>query len=635
MDRSRIVLVLSFILLPLAALETRLVQLQLADPTRFAGDIQTRHRSVQLASPARGRILDRAGRVVAEDQRSFDCYLVLEEYEKNPGPLAPLIGLTPEDLREEIEKIYEKIEKQVLRRPTQERRLLYRRERRTPYLLRRDIPFEAALTLETGPQRYPGAVVRESLKRVYPWTSDSYRRTYPKALPGAHALGYLGRVTANESEFRGLLQDGTLYEGFEELIGQDGIAQLYRRGVFHDQLIGRAGIERQYDTVLRGKPGLLILEREPGTSDKRVIELKPAEPGQDVELTLDIEVQAQVDEILSGTCPAAAVVMNPHTGAVLAIASNRGFDPGDFTPPGNPAAVREAFADKEGKPLVSRAFAGHYQLGSIFKIVTSAAGLEEKKVRPDELLPCRGKFMENSRFFACHIWNNYRMMHGELALHEALERSCNCYYYEVGRRVGLADVAKWALAFGIGAPTGLDLPGEASGVLPRRSRQENDVLSLAIGQHELMVTPLQVAVMLSAVANGGLRVTPHLKRGEPHEPRPIGLSPQTVEALRSGLYAVVHSPHGTAHSSGLREFDAAGKTSTAQAGGNRNHAWFAGYAPHDMPRYAIVVFVEYGGHGGDTAAPLAAKILAAVQKADGSRPADRKEGPGSTSRSAQ
>ena len=151
-------------------------------------------------------------------------------------------------------------------------------------------------------------------------------------------------------------------------------------------------------------------------------------------------------------------------------------------------------------------------------------------------------------------------------------------------------------------------------MVPRRQRQENDVLSLAIGQHELMVTPLQVAVMMSAIANGGWRVTPHLRRDAPAAHRPTGLSPRTVEAIRAGLRAVVDSPHGTAYSSGLREFDAAGKTSTAQAGGNRNHAWFAGYAPHDKPRHAIVVFVEGGGHGGDVAAPLAAKILAAIRK---------------------
>jgi len=626
MDRSRIFILLGLLLLPLAGLEARLAQIQLVDPRAYAGDLQLTHQSVQLAAPTRGRILDARGRPLAEDQRSFDCYLVLEEHEKAPGLLTSLLGMTPEDLQQEIEKIYEKIEKHVLRRPAQERRLLYRRERRTPYILRRDIPLEAALAIETSPHLYPGAVVRESLKRACPWTTDPHRRAFPKGRPASHILGYLGRVTANEAEFRGLLQDGYLYEGFEELIGQDGIAQLYRRGVFHDQVIGRAGIERQYDEILRGKPGLLILEREPGTSRQRIVELKPAEPGRDVELTLDADLQAEVEVILAGPLPAAAVVMDPHTGAVLALASNRGYDPNDLTPPGNPAAVKEILADNEGRPLVSRAFARHYQLGSIFKVVTSTAGLEEKKVGTEELLPCRGKFLENSRFFACHIWNNYRMMHGELAIHEALERSCNCYYYEVGRRVGLPDVAKWALALGYGTPTGIDLPGEAAGVVPRRQLQENDVLSLAIGQHELMVTPLQVAVMMAVFANGGQRVTPHLRRDSPPAPRPVGLSPRTIEAVRAGLQAVVQSPHGTAHSSGLAEFGAAGKTSTAQAGRDRNHAWFAGYAPSDRPRHVVVVLVEGGGHGGDVAAPLAAKILAAFRKGDAKKPAGGKEG---------
>ncbi len=617
MDRARIMVLLGIAALPLAGLEARLVQLQLIEPGRFAGDLTARTSSIQMATPPRGRILDAMGRALAEDRRSFDCYLVLEEYEKDQGGLAAALGLTPEEIRQDVERIYEKIERQILRRPEGERRLLYRRERRTPYLLRQDIPLEAAFTIETCPDKYPGAVIRESLKRDYPWTTESHRRLFPKARPGSHITGYLGRVTASESEFRGLLQDGYLYEGFEELIGQDGIARLYRRGAFHELLIGRAGIERQYDAILRGKPGILVLEREAGKSERNVIELKPAEPGRDVELTVDIELQAQVEEIISGPLPAAAVVMDPRTGEVLALASNRGFDPNAVTPPSDPSAVREILSDNQKRPLVSRAFAAHFQLGSVFKVVTSVAGLEENKVRPDDLLPCRGKFLENSRFFACHIWNSHRMMHGELNLREALERSCNCYYYEVGRRVGLPALASWAAALGFGAPTGIDLPGEACGSLPRRQLQENDVLSLAIGQHELMATPLQAAVMMSAMANGGFRVTPRLRRGAPAAPRPLGISPRTIEAVRAGLQAVVQDPHGTAHSSGLQRFGAAGKTGTAQAGRDRTHAWFAGYAPHDKPRHVVVVLVEGGGHGGETAAPLAAKILEALQKGGG------------------
>ncbi len=599
MDRSRVTILLAAFLLPLLGLEARLVQLQLVDSGSYVGDLFTRKRSVLLVPAQRGPITDAKGQVLAEDRRAFDCYLVLEEYEKAPGALAGLLKMAPDELRAEIDQIYEKIEKLVKRRPPNESRRIYLRERRAPYLVRRDIPFEAALAIETGPDRYAGAVVRESLKRHYPFGST-----------GCHILGYLGKIIANEAEFRGLLQAGHFTEGMEGLIGHDGIAQLYRRGEFHGELIGRAGIERTLNDELRGRAGLVVLEREPGTAEKTTIELKPAEAGKGIELTLDIELQGQVEQILSGGLYAAAVVLDVSTGAVLAMASSRLFDPNDFVPPGNPAKIRAVLGDSEGKPLVSGAFARTFQLGSIFKVATAVAGLEERKVSPEATLPCTGRFLPNSRHFACWIWNRYQGVHGELALRQALERSCNCYFYEIGRRCEVSGVARWASALGIGAPTGLDLPGEAPGILPRRARSENDVLSLSIGQHELMVTPLQAAVMMAAIANGGNRVTPHVRRGGAPAPQPIGISPASLREIRQGLTDVVHGAHGTAHQTALRDLAVAGKTSSAQTReGQNSHAWFAGYAPHDSPRYVVAVFVEFGGHGGEAAAPLAARIF--------------------------
>jgi penicillin-binding protein 2 len=618
MDRSRVVVLAVLVLLPLAGLEARLVDLQALHPPESVADLDSRRATVDVVRAPRGPILDRAGRALAEDRRSFDAYLVLEEYEKEPSPLAALVGLSTEEFQHEVEKIYAKIERLVARRPAGEGRRVILREKRTPYLLKTDIPAEAAFAIELSPQLYPGAVVRESLKRVYPWRgSKAYEALYPGALPGSHVLGYLGRATANPDEFRDRLQDGYFCEGFDELIGQDGIAQLYRRSVFHEERVGRAGIELRYDEALRAKPGLVVTERRAGTGERKVTELKPAEPGSGVELTIDIEFQEEVERILAGTLPAAAVVLDPATGEVLALASNRGYDPGDFTPPGNPAktaALEAVLADSVGKPLQSRAFANHFPLGSLFKVVTSAAGLEEKKVRPDEPLPCRGKFDERFRQFNCWLWNEYHGMHGDVTLHQALERSCNCYYYEVGKRCEMEAVLKWARAFGFGAPTGIDLPGELAGLLPRRRRSENDVLSLAIGQHELLVTPLQAAVMVSAIANGGRRVIPHLRRGSPAKPQDMGLSPETIREIRQGLTEVTHGAHGTAHRTELRNFGAAGKTSSAQAPGGRTHAWFGGYAPHAAPKYAVVTFVEHGGHGGEAAAPPAARIIEALYR---------------------
>ncbi len=605
MDRSRVLILVALVLLPLGGLEARLIHLQLVNGTDSPVDLGNRRQSVEILHARRGRLLDVQGRVLAADERAFDCYLVLEEYEKQPGPLASLLGLDPAELQTRVEEIYERIEKQVRQRPAGEHSRLYKRERRAPYLLRRDIDFKAAIAIETSPQRFPGVVVREALKRVYP---------YKEA--GCHLTGYLKRVTANENEFRDLLQKGYFYEGFEELIGQDGIAQLYRRGAFHEDLIGASGLEKKYDDLLRGRSGLAILEREAGSARKRSIDLKPSEPGKDLELTLDIEVQRDVEKILSALPHlAAAAVIDVATGDVVTLASNRLYDPNAFTPPGDAAAVKAALKDNENKPLISRAFQDQYSLGSIFKAATAVAGLQDKHVRAEELLPCRGKFDERLTKFNCWIWNEFRGMHHELNLHQALERSCNCYFYEVGKRSGIEAVIRWGRALGFGAPTGIDVPGEAQGRIPDRGRGELDVLSLAIGQHELMVTPLQAAVMMAAIANGGSRVTPRLRRGAAAAPVPLEISPATLKEVRQGLHDVTHAAHGTARNTTLKEWKAVGKTSSAQStAGRESHAWFAGYAPYDAPRYAIAVIVLYSGHGGEVAAPPAAKILERIMK---------------------
>lgn len=603
MERSRITALAVLILLPLGGLQVRLVHLQLAEAHHYAGDLNARRRSLDLAPAPRGRIVDIHGRVLAEDQRSFDVHLVIEEHEKSPAALPALLGATPAAFREAVEKIYARIERQVRRRPPAEHRRLYARERSTPYLLLRNIPFETALAIETSPHLYPGAVVRESLRRRYPFEAV-----------GCHFVGYLGRVISNEEEFRSRCQNGYFWEGFEDVIGQDGIAQLYRRGAFHEEMIGRAGLERSYDEDLRGRPGLVIFEREAGTSVRQTVEIKTPRPGQDVEITIDIEFQSAVEREIARDARTAVVVMDPETGALLALASNRGFDPNAFIPPGDPEQVRAATTNQEDQPLVSRAYARQAQLGSIFKVVTAVAGIEERKIAPDAILPCHGRYLPTSRHFACWIWNQHQGAHGDLVIAQALEQSCNPFFYEVGRRCGLETLSRWGALLGFGARTGIDLPGEAAGALPRRARGEHDVLSLAIGQHELMVTPLQAAVMMAAIANGGHRVTPHLRRrGDPGR-KPLGISPATITEVRKGLQAVAQGAHGTARTAlggfEAKGFPVAGKTSSAQTLEGRNsHAWFAGYVPADKPRYVLVVFMEYGGGGGAVAAPVAAKIL--------------------------
>jgi penicillin-binding protein 2 len=602
MDRSRVLFLLGGLLLPLGGLEARLLQLQVLNAPESRGDISSTRQSLQVERSRRGRILDAQGRVLAEDVRAFDVYLVLEEYEKAPWPLAALLNRPAEEIQQEVEQIYAKIEKQVNRRPLAERRRLYQRERRTPYLLARNVPFDAALAIETAPRLHPGALIRESLRRRYPFGAAA-----------GHLTGYEGKITANEAEFRDLLQSGVLYEGFEEFIGQDGIAQLYQRGAFHDERVGRAGVERSYDDDLRGRLGLLQIERVVGSSAQNVTDLKPSEAGKDVELTIDLEVQKAAEAALESAVQGAVVVIDVRTGAVLALASNSTYDPNVFIPPANGPEIRRLVSDTETRPLQSRAFAQHFQLGSVFKIVTAVAALEEKKVRPGELLPCRGRFDESARGLGCWIWNEHRGMHGEVNLAQALEQSCNCYFYETARRMDIEPIVRWARAFGFGATTGLDVPGEVAGRVPSRRVSANDALHLAIGQGDFMATPLQAAVMMAAVANGGRRVLPHVRRDLAPAPVPIPVSAETLDDVRRGLVDVVFGARGTARTTRLREVKAAGKTGSAQNGRDgRPHSWFAGYAPHDAPRVAIAVFGAFAGHGGDYAAPAAARVLEKV-----------------------
>ncbi len=623
METGRVAVIALLLLLPLGGLEARLIHLQLLDRANVVGDHFARRRSLDLAPAPRGRLLDRNGKVLARDEWAFDLHVVAEEFERRPEArpeLERLLGVGPAELDESFERIYQRVEKLMSSRPERERPRIYTRERRTPYLLWKGVPREAAAAIETGGmERFPGLVIRESM-----------RRTYPNGDIGAHVAGYLGRASANEREYDRLLAH--LRGCFEELIGEDGVTLLHKRGLFQDLLVGRDGAEKSCEERLRGQPGLMILERDPTTGQKAWTELLPAVPGEDVKLTIDLDLQADVERILRETkteagepALATAIISDPATGEILAMGSSATYDPNAFVPPTNSAAIRGYLADKERYPLASRAVQNAFQLGSIFKIVTSFAGLESGHVNRDTVLPCRGRYRENLSTTNCWIWNKERGQHGDVTLREALEQSCNCYYYRVGEDVGLGPMARWAGALGLGRRTGIDLPGEARGSVPdpatRARWTSQDSWSLSIGQHELTVSPVQVARMMCAVANGGTEVTPHvvLDAALP-PPAPLQIPPAYLAAVREGLARAVLGDHGTARAEELRAVNAAGKTGSAQTSKRPDgtwkapHAWFAGYAPADAPKYAIVVLVEHSGSGGHVAAPVAAKIATRLFK---------------------
>ena len=630
MERSRVLIVAALLLLPLGGLEARIIWLQVIHPGGAAGDLL--NRSLDLAPAPRGRILDRAGRVLAEDVWSFDLHVILDEFEKRPSvreDLLPLVGRPAAELDAALEEIYRRIEKLMnqKQRSERERPKVYARERKTPYPLFKGISKEAAYAIETGAEKYPGLVVREGL-----------RRTYPNREIGAHIVGYLGRASGakdrpkaqngNElpSRFDKLLADGYFSEGFDELVGEEEVGFLALRGLFDSIMLPLDGVERTYDDKLRGHPGLLVLERDSASGRKNWVALVPPRQGGDVTLSIDIELQKDIAAILADARGedgllkvALAMVADPATGAILAMQSNASYDPNAFIPPTRSADLERYRTDAATAALRNRFVQGskHGVLGSIFKIATATAALEEGRVNPKDTFVCNGRYRPDLPGTNCWIWNKHGGMHGDVNLAEALEQSCNCYFYSLGDRMPLGDVSTWAGRLGFGAKTGIDLPFESEGGIPNPTThprwRNGDSYSLFIGQHELTVTPVQVLKMICAIANGGNAVTPHVGPGD-FPATPLGLKPVTLATIREGLKAVVHGDRGTAHQTELHAVDAAGKTGSAtfNVRDHKSHAWFAGYAPADQAKFAIIVLVEDGGSGGHTAAPLAARIATRV-----------------------
>jgi len=487
------------------------------------------------------------------------------------------------------------------------------------HVLADDLPLDAAATIESSPESFPGVRV-----------ISSTHRDYPLGPVAAHVLGYLSLADEPPT---------------------DAERELAAAGI--PLLEGKQGIEAAYNDRLRGTPGLEVrFANRSGEVLERQVARQPL-PGRDVVLTLDAALQQTVDQLLVSAVErnralsgdeliqksgGAVVVLDVRTGAVLAAASAPAFDPNLFLR-GDLADVQPLLTAPD-YPLLNRVAQMAIPPGSVFKPVTAAAALERGVVEAEERFYCQG-FLSHEGSHRCAIFVTRGVGHGDVALPAALAESCNVYFFRLAQRVGPDALFRWGTAFGYGGRTGIDLPGEVTGNLPNIPAElatgdwsEGDTLQLAIGQGYLTASPLQVAVMTAAVANGGYRVTPHvvdrvglanrltdssedfLPQSAP-SPVPIaGLQPQTLAALRQGMEAAVADQRGTAHAALAQlPFAVAGKTGTAETGGNwPPHAWFAGYAPADRPRVAVVTVLEHGGSGGSVAALLAARVLARMDQ---------------------
>lgn len=414
-----------------------------------------------------------------------------------------------------------------------------------------------------------------------------WRRTYPAGTIAANILGYVSEIS--ESELKARSEQG--YTGGD--------------------LIGKSGVERSYEEILRGSPGQEALEVDARGRKIRTLDANPAVKGEDLHLTLDMAAQKLAVELLSDY-KGALLAMDVNTGEVLALASSPVYDNNPLTW-GVSAREWNAIVNNPDRPMLDRAIAGVYPPASTFKAFMSIACLEENVINERTMFSCRGGLKFGSHTFKC--WKHSG--HGGLNVTGALQHSCDVFFYLAGLKSGIDKLIKWGRKFHLGEPTGIDLPGESGGNIAgpdwkmRRFNAQwagGDTVNYSIGQGYMLMTPIQIARVYAAIANGGKMVTPHLNKNGYKTPENIGLNPAKLAIVQKGLEYVVS--RGTGSRAGRFGIPIAGKTGTAQNSHGADHALFAGYAPVGNPKYVAVAVVEAGRHGSSVAAPLVAQLLA-------------------------
>lgn len=584
------------------ALLGRLYYLQVVEADRYTMLAEDNRINIRLLPPPRGEIVDRFGVPLAINEKNYRVVVVREQARDVPATLerlGRLIDLPEREVR------------RVLREMKRKRAFV-------PITVRENLSWEDVSRVEVNAPDLPGVAIEVGLSRFYP---------YGETL--AHVLGYVAAVS--ESELTG-----------------DPLLEL------PDFRIGKNGVERVYDEYLRGKAGTSQVEVNALGRVIRELSRDEGTPGRRIEITIDTELQRYAMERL-GAESAAAVILDVHNGDVLALASTPGFDPNAFNRGLTPKEWEELISNERG-PLNNKAISGQYAPGSTFKMVVALAALEAGVITPKQRVFCPGHMeLGDTRF---HCWK--KGGHGHMDMHDGLKHSCDVYFYEIAKRLGIDRVAAMGERLGLGKTLGFDLPGERGGTIPSRawkqgrmgkSWHQGETLIAGIGQGYVLTTPLQLAVMTARLVNGGIAVNPHLIRRQPGDGLGVpganlvpelgfpsmGISADHLRIVREGMSAVMNEPGGTAYRARITEagMEMGGKTGTAQvrrismaerlAGVKKNedlpwkyrdHALFVGYAPVDQPRYCCAIIVEHGGGGSAVAAPIARDLLIETQKRD-------------------
>ena len=500
--------------------------------------------------PYRGRIFDRNNNCMADNVLSFDAVIIPQELKNKQVVFEKLAHL----LSCPSGQVYKKYDRGYLN-PF------------TPVSIATGIPKTTAIAIEEQGLDLPGVTIELNAKRFYPHASVA-----------SHVLGYLGEIDKSR------------------------ITKLKEYGYEVKDKIGFSGLEGKLDIYLRGERGGQQIEVDNRGRQTRLLGYRPPQIGEDVRLTIDLEIQEIADQLLQGK-KGAIIIMDVVTGEILSLSSAPAYDPNVFIDRQDQRSLNY-YLDSEDAPLFNRAISGRFPPGSIFKTITALAALKTKKAREATTFDCKGRLRIGNRDFKC--WAT----HGPQDFFHAVGHSCDVYFYQLGLIAGADGLTNMAHEFGLGATTGIDLLEESSGFIPSRLWKrlvhfegwyDGDTANFSIGQGYVLVTPLQLARLMATVANGGYLVEPHLTKAiggadvVVRPPKKIKVSKEDLDLLRESLRYPVHMEDGTAHNLDIAGLEICAKTGTAQIHNGASHGWVAGFFPLSAPRFAFCILLENVG----------------------------------------
>jgi penicillin-binding protein 2 len=550
-------------------------KIQILDHKKYWKQSEANRIREMTMAPQRGLIKDRNGEILATNIASFKVSIIREncrDFEESCQKVSTLLELEPEVLKERIDRF--------------KNLPLFQ-----PVVVKDNLSIEEVSKVKARTMEFPELIIQSEPKRYYPYKSLA-----------AHVIGYLQEISPVEMR--------SLYKDREQ-----------------GDLVGKTGIEREYEERLVGRKGrILEVVDSVGREREEISRIDPT-PGEDISLTVDFRLQKKAEELLEGR-EGSVVILKPDNGEILALASFPTFDPNKFINRFTPDEWMDLIQSPQF-PLENRAIRGLYAPGSIFKLVLALGALESKIVNEWKTYYCSGSVRLYGHPRAC--W--FRGGHGSMNLYDGIKNSCNIYFYQIGKTMGINQIAHYARMLGFGEKTGIDLPGEKIGLVPdpdwkKRVRNEpwypGETISVSIGQGPITVTPLQVAVYTACIANRGKRVNPYLYKRKTllrEESDPVAIQKDTFEKVIRGMWRSVNDG-GTGRGSRVEDFNVCGKTGSTQVVSSttaeklglkskivKTHSWFTGFAPKDNPQIVVTVLVEYGGMGGATAAPIAGELF--------------------------